>query len=212
MFPKVKEILTWFNIPYPPDTKKPTLCPNPNHNDTKPSFHISKDGNTCYCFGAGCLVKNGYTLLLALAGSKDNAKKILNMHGYTRNDEKIEKTRLIPDIETQYIDCIKNMQEDEEKLQFFLDRGFTLETIKKFKIGFGVPYFHYESMRRRYIIPVLSPLNKILNLVGRATNDHDEPKYLKLSKENSSLSMSLLLLDVLYCFTTITTERYADGD
>jgi len=69
-FPSIPTILQHFNIDVP-KLGKLSPCPNPNHEDKKGSFSITKDGNTCYC--QGCEINNGFGLLRALTGSKENA-------------------------------------------------------------------------------------------------------------------------------------------
>jgi P4 family phage/plasmid primase-like protien len=186
MFPSIPEILSWFNISLS-TTNKNIICPNPNHKDTIGSFRISKDSNTCYCFG--CEIKNGFTLLIALSGNRPNAIEVLKKNGYNKDNEiKLPPAFLKDEIlELQINKAHERLLSNEYdlELKYLIARKITKKTIIKHKIGITNQDFIFENLRSRYLIPIYYN-NNLFNLIARQSKPGQEPKYIKLPKTISS--------------------------
>lgn len=63
---------------------------------------------------------------------------------------------------------------------YMVRRGFTVETLKRFEIG-------YDMDRKRVTFPVRDVSGELLGYSTRATQDHDFPKYLHLGFKKSSV-------------------------
>ena len=187
-FPSIPTILQHFNIDVP-KLGKLSPCPSPTHEDKKGSFSITKDGNTCYC--QGCEINNGFGLLRALTGSKENAINWLKNNSfydiarekYIQKSIPLDKT-FEESVQVAHDNLYKPMFSNQ--LEYLYSRGLTTETIKKFHIGYANHEFPHNNFTHRFLIPVISAESKILSLIGRAGNDNQEPKYIKLSKEEGS--------------------------
>jgi phage/plasmid-associated DNA primase len=173
-FPTIDEILRWFGIKA---KSSPMVCPNPNHEESKPSFFISSDRKTCFCFGCG--IKNGWDLLVQLAGSANEASSYLS---------KFCKNFKLPKIQHKIFDeaeidkCCARLLDNNFYYEQLIDRGISKESIINYKIG--LTDHNYAAMSKRIIIPVMHE-GFLVNINGRALTDQQQPKYKKLSSLES---------------------------
>lgn len=183
---KITEIFEWFGLDTPPLGKNIT-CPNPHHNDTTPSFRIHPNNETCYCFGCG--IKGAWGLLTALAGSYEKAKEIVQQHKLSiavikeREKKPIKsKDKLEEAIEKAAYDLLADPH--LKRIREILDkRGIDIETADKYHLGYAKPGFILPQFQNRILIPVYAKNGMLVNLIGRATKQGQEPKYIKLNKE-----------------------------
>jgi DNA primase len=61
--------------------------------------------------------------------------------------------------------------DDVKLLSTIVERGYSLEVLKQFEIGFS-------RVKERVVIPVRDPQYKLVGLIGRAISDSQEPRYL----------------------------------
>ncbi len=114
----------------------------PFHNEKTPSFFISQDRGTYYCFGCGASgdifsfveefegldFKGALTFLADRAGVK--------LGNYSKEKES-EKDKLIQAMEIAMLHFINNLKENKEVLDYLKSRGLEEKSIKDFKIGFA---------------------------------------------------------------------------
>ena len=142
-------------------------------------FHRNTDSASCYvntktglwqCFNPSC-------------GAKGNYRQL---HRRLLNEEASERD--VVDPQTLKFKLNKALSEDEElelsmdnliidydldlsKLESLLNRGFELDTLKYFEVGFS-------DKKQRIVIPVRDGSYKIVGMIGRAINGDQEPRYL----------------------------------
>ncbi len=113
----------------------------PFHNEKTPSFYISPDRGTFYCFGCGkkgdvfSFVEEfeGLDFVEALKMLADKAGIILsNTRSSTNRDEK-EKGFQILDAATDFFEL--NIQKNEEVKNYLKERSVADETLKKWRLG-----------------------------------------------------------------------------
>ena len=114
----------------------------PFHNEKTPSFFVSPDRGSYYCFG--CQAKGdiftfveefeGLDFVGSLKVLADRAGVVLER--YDRGD-KTEKERLHGILEQAIFFYQKRLSEDKEAIKYLHDRGVNDETIKDFRIGFS---------------------------------------------------------------------------
>ncbi|MFZ2621263.1 MAG: DNA primase [Minisyncoccia bacterium] len=114
----------------------------PFHNEKTPSFFVSPDRGSYYCFG--CQAKGdiftfveefeGLDFIGALKVLADRAG--VKLEQYERGD-KTEKERLHFVLEQAVFFYEKKLSETKEAENYLLFRGITKETIKNFRIGFA---------------------------------------------------------------------------
>ncbi len=114
----------------------------PFHNEKTPSFFVSPDRGSYYCFG--CQAKGdiftfvqefeGLDFVGSLKVLADRAGVILEQ--YNRG-EKTEKERLHSVLEQTVFFYQKKLDENSEALKYLHSRGVTDEIIKEFRIGFA---------------------------------------------------------------------------
>src|SRR5665811_513636 len=113
----------------------------PFHNEKTPSFFISPDRGTYYCFGCsasgdifsfveefeGLDFKGALKLLADRAG--------VELGSFSKEKES-EKDRLFKAMESATNYFISNLEKNKEALDYLHTRGLEDKTIKEFKIGF----------------------------------------------------------------------------
>ncbi len=114
----------------------------PFHNEKTPSFFISQDRGTYYCFGCGVsgdifsFVEEFEGLdfkgALALLANRSGVKL-----GHFSKEKESEKDKLIQAMEAATLHFINNLQDNKEALEYLKSRGLEEKSIKDFKIGFA---------------------------------------------------------------------------
>src|SRR3989344_911879 len=116
----------------------------PFHNEKTPSFFVSPDRGSYYCFG--CQAKGdiftfvqefeGLDFIGSLKVLADRAGVVLEQYN---SGDKTEKQRLHSVLELAVFFYQKKLDENKEALKYLHSRGVTDETIKEFRIGFAPP-------------------------------------------------------------------------
>tara|TARA_Y100001949_G_scaffold85285_1_gene72035 strand:- start:1198 stop:2082 length:885 start_codon:yes stop_codon:yes gene_type:complete len=142
-------------------------------------FHRNVDSASCYintktglwqCFNPSCGAKGNYRQL---------HRRLLNEEVSEKNvvDPQTLKFKLNKaltqdeELELSMDNLILDYEEDSYKLETLLSRGFELDTLKYFEIGFS-------DKKQRIVIPVRDGSYKIVGMIGRATREGQEPRYL----------------------------------
>jgi DNA primase len=113
----------------------------PFHNEKTPSFFVSPDRGSYYCFGCGAKgdiftfveefegldFKGALRLLANKAG--------VTLEAYTREEES-EKERLYRAMEEATVFFENNLKKNSKAMEYLKSRGVKDETIKNFRIGF----------------------------------------------------------------------------
>ncbi|USK90828.1 DNA primase [Rossellomorea marisflavi] len=131
------------------------LCPF--HGENTPSFSVSPDKQIFHCFGCGA-GGNAFTFLMDVDGMsfQEAAQKLGEKVG-----EEIEVTPAGPSVDHAHLEeekrmieahellskfyhhLLLNTKEGQEALEYLLARGFTTESIRKFKIGWSLPNWDF---------------------------------------------------------------------
>jgi len=151
-------------------TEVAIYCPfHDNHNS--PACYINTKTGLWQCFNPSCGKKGNFRQLYKHMTGKTygrewildpvNLQRELDLALQVKNDEELT----IDAIEIDYdSDEVKN-------LQTLVDRGYELEVLEDFEIG-------YSSVKDRVVIPVRDPQYKLVGLIGRAIHDWQDPRYL----------------------------------
>ncbi|MFH1365889.1 MAG: DNA primase [Patescibacteria group bacterium] len=116
----------------------------PFHNEKTPSFFISPDRGTYYCFGCGAsgdifsFVEEfeGLDFKGALKLLANRAGVILEPYNKEAKEDKGEKEKLYEVMEEASLFFEKNLTKNKEVLEYLKKRGLEDKTIKDFRIGF----------------------------------------------------------------------------
>ncbi|MCC7004694.1 DNA primase, partial [Candidatus Nomurabacteria bacterium] len=127
----------------------------PFHNEKTPSFFISPDRGTYYCFGCGAkgdifsFVQEfeGIDFLGALKILADRAGVTLSRGN---NEDKTEKERLRTIIEKATIFFQRNLSGNTKILEYLKSRGLSTSTISIFRIGYSFPEWRglYDYLKK----------------------------------------------------------------
>lgn len=117
----------------------------PFHNEKTPSFFISTDRGTYYCFGCGAsgdiftFVEEfeGLDFKGALKLLADRAGVPLEPYSREAKENKSEKEKLYEVMEEAALCFENNLKENKEIFSYLTSRGLQEKTIKDFRIGFA---------------------------------------------------------------------------
>jgi DNA primase len=151
-------------------TEMAILCPFHDNKHT-PSLYINTKTGLWQCFNPSC-------------GSKGNFRQIyksLTGKAYSR-EWGLDPVNLQRQLDMALIEygedsiCIDSIRVDYESdeaklLQPFVDRGFSIDTLRYFEVG-------YSQLKNRIAIPVRDAQFKLVGIIGRAVLENQEPKYL----------------------------------
>jgi DNA primase len=126
------------------------LCPF--HGENSPSFSVSPDKQIFHCFGCGA-GGNVFSFLMDLEGltfvesavklaEKANIELSIDTASITQDSKVSDDVQQMLDahdlLRKFYHHLLVNTKEGQHALEYLLNRGFTLESIKKFQIGYSL--------------------------------------------------------------------------
>lgn len=129
------------------------LCPF--HNEKTPSFSVSEEKQLYYCFGCGAggniitflMQKENMTFVETIKYLAEREHIALDETYLSEEEvEKNKRKQVLLDIVKEsgrffYYNLKQVDGEENEALQYLLNRGVTIETIKKFGLGYAPPKF-----------------------------------------------------------------------
>jgi DNA primase len=146
-------------------------CPFHNNLDT-PAFYVNKKTGLWICFNPSC----GKT------GSVRDLMEFFGDHGKFVRDYSIDEI----DLNLSFIDkenkedhswelvleeIAVHLPEESYKLQYLLDRSFTIETLEHFGVAFS-------QAKKRIVIPARDERHLVVGFIGRTIDPEVQPKYL----------------------------------
>lgn len=151
-------------------TEVAIYCPfHDNHNS--PACYINTKTGLWQCFNPSCGKKGNFRQLYKHMTGKTygrewildpvNLQRELDLALVVKNDEELTTDSIEIDYESDQVN----------KLQTLIDRGYELDILEEFEIG-------YSSVKDRVVIPVRDPQYKLVGLIGRAIHDWQDPRYL----------------------------------
>ncbi len=191
-------------------------CPLPGHEDTGPSFTVYVQSQSFYCFGCnrgGDVFK--FIQLMEHVGFREAVDKLEGSSSTAvptqiarQKEEANPQSSRVPDEDARHLLTAAaevyyaSLMLNDKILNYVTGRGITMETIKRFRIGYATgdnltKYFrfrgwdmqlgkdlglvgdHGEFFRERIIIPEWRNGNAIY-LTGRKTKGYQQVKYLGL--------------------------------
>ena len=151
-------------------TEVAIYCPfHDNHNS--PACYINTKTGLWQCFNPSCGKKGNFRQLYKhMTGKTYGREWILDPVNLQRE---LDLALEVKDDEELTVDSIEiDYGSDEVKnLQTLVDRGYELQVLEDFEIG-------YSSVKDRVVIPVRDPQYKLVGLIGRAIHDWQDPRYL----------------------------------
>ncbi|MCL4488360.1 MAG: CHC2 zinc finger domain-containing protein [Chloroflexi bacterium] len=191
-------------------------CPLPGHDDTGPSFTVYVQSQSFYCFGCN---RGGdvfrFIQLMEHVGFREAVDKLegSSIVVVPTRDERAKEHASVPSRKVLDDDACRlltaaaevyhaSLLLNDEMLNYVIGRGITMETIKRFRLGYATgtnlaKYFrfrgwdmqlgkdlglvgdHGEFFRERIIIPEWQHGNAVY-LTGRKTKGYQKVKYLGL--------------------------------
>ena len=146
-------------------------CPFHSNMNT-PSFSINRYTGLWQCFNPECNQRGGIRLLKKLLLNEDHRSDNHVSESYIDkilND--VHEIKSFEDVDEQMSNCRINYDTADEVLQPLIDRGFDLETLTYFEVGFS-------SAKSRIVIPARDQFFRLVGLIGRAITNDQIPRYL----------------------------------
>jgi DNA primase len=153
------------------------LCPF--HGENSPSFSVSPDKQIFHCFGCGA-GGNVFSFLMDLEGlsfvesaiklaEKANIELSLDPASLTNENKVSDDIQQMLDahdlLRKFYHHLLVNTKEGQHALEYLLNRGFTLESIKKFQIGYSLNSWDFVSkflLKRNFTPQILEKAGLII--------------------------------------------------
>lgn len=218
------------------------LCPF--HNEKTPSFSVSQDKQIYKCFGCGeagnvitfVMKTKNLPFMDAAKLLADRANIPLDLEGGRKNPLS-EKKKLIYEINTEAARFFfSNLYKNSNAKQYFLRRGITEGTLKRFGLGYSLDGWHnllkylrskgyndamiqeaglaiksekgsvYDRFRNRVMFPVFDYKGKVIGFGGRVLDD-SKPKYLN-SPETLVFQKGTNLYGLNFAIKNGIRERY----
>lgn len=223
------------------------LCPF--HNEKTPSFHVSPSKGIFKCFGCG---KGGDSVNFIMEHEHYSYVEALQYLAEKYNVE-IEEVQMSSEMKAElseketmfavhqfaqkyFTDNLLNKDEGKQiALLYFKEREFSMETIKKFQLGYGLANWeaftkealqsgytkeqllksglslekegkYYDRFRERVIFPIHNLSGRILGFGGRIlTSDKSKAKYIN-SPETDIYNKSKVLYGIHFAKNAIVKE------
>lgn len=128
------------------------LCPF--HHEKTPSFSVSEDKQLYYCFGCGAggniitFLMNkenmSFTEAIRYLANRANIKldeSYLTEEEAERNKKRVKLLEILKEAARYFYHQLM-LEENKEALNYLLNRGLTIETIKKFGLGYATDRFN----------------------------------------------------------------------
>lgn len=138
-------------------------CPF-HHNIDTPSFSINKRNGLWQCFNPSCGKSGRFSELTKVLKGKEYSlredlsySEVASVWGVKSEDN--NKSMSVRNIKIDYDDSSQ-----VEKLRYLIDRGFSVDTLEYFRVGFS-------KKRNRIVIPVFDTQYVIVGFIGRAIED-----------------------------------------
>lgn len=173
-------------------------CPF-HHNVDTPSFSINKKTGLWQCFNPSCGKSGRFASLTRELKGED-----YNVVDESTYEDVLElwKPDAIVEITLDNVIIDYDKPEQVAKIQYLIDRGFTLETLRYFDVG-------YSEKRKRVVIPVRNSRYKVIGIIGRATSGDAIIRYL-YSKGFERKSALFNIQNAMHFPTVIITEGSLD--
>lgn len=151
------------------------LCPF--HGESTPSFSVSPDKQIFHCFGCGAggnvfsflMEKEGFTFQEAAV--KLAEKVNIELHIQTQATAKVVSKDVQQMLDAHellrkfYHHLLVNTKDGQHALEYLLDRGFTLDAIEKFQVGYALPSWDFTLKlltKKGYPLEVLEKAGLII--------------------------------------------------
>ena len=133
------------------------LCPF--HEENSPSFSVSPDKQIYHCFGCGA-GGNVFSFLMEIEGlsfqeaavklaDRANIELQLEVTSVNRGPQMPEGSKQMIEahelLRKFYHHLLVNTKEGQDALEYLLNRGFTMESIERFQIGYALPSWDFVS-------------------------------------------------------------------
>ncbi len=211
----------------------------PFHDEKSASFFVSPDRGTYYCFGCGA---KGDIFSFVQEFESTDFRGALAMlaekAGVTiepwKKDEKDKKEELFEILEKTNLFFESNLKNAKDALVYLKSRGLSIETLKKFRIGFALDEWkslrnhlssyqtnklelaglikkgesgdYYDRFRGRIIFPIFDSTSRIIAFSGRTLKKDDEAKYLN-SPETPLFEKSKTLFGINFAKQSIREKK-----
>lgn len=141
-------------------------CPFHNNTDT-PSFSVNKKTGLWQCFNPSCGKSGRFaSLTKMLAGQEHNLRDDSTYDDVLGMWDKPARSGM----STQNILLDYDNPDDLSKIQYLIDRGYSVETLRHFEIGFS-------NKRNRVVVPVRDLSYQVVGFIGRSVDPNSVIRY-----------------------------------
>jgi DNA primase len=145
-------------------------CPFHSNMDT-PAFYVNKKTGLWICFNPSCGKTGSLRDLMEFFGDHGTFVRDYTIDDIVANLKFIERETEDHSWD-ETLELIRvDLPDEIHKLQYLVDRGFTVETLEYFGIA-------YSDAKKRIVIPARDERHLVVGFIGRTTMADVQPKYL----------------------------------
>lgn len=146
-------------------------CPFHNNLDT-PAFYINKKTGLWICFNPSCGKTGSLRDLMEFFGDHGQIIRDYSLTEIEQNLSFIDSDKSADYSWEQVLDEISiDFSSESHKLQYLVDRGFSIETLEYFGVA-------YSETKKRIVIPARDEKHFVIGFIGRSIDGEVQPKYL----------------------------------
>lgn len=169
---EIRKLFDDYSIVIQSESAKEATIYCPFHKNThSPALYINLRTGLWQCFNPSCDKRGNYRQLYKhITGRSLHYTKTVNPSELQHQidlllEQKKAEPLTLDSVEIDY------STDEVRYLDYLIERGFTLETLKYLDIG-------YSKVKERIVIPVRDPQYNVVGLIGRAVDSTQEPRYL----------------------------------
>ncbi len=146
-------------------------CPFHNNLDT-PAFYINKKTGLWICFNPSCGKTGSIRDLMEFFGDHGKIVRDYSLNEIEENLMFCEEDKADDHSWEEVLnDIAVSLPDDSYKVQYLIDRGFSVETLEYFGIA-------YSEVKKRIVIPARDEKHLVIGFIGRTVSPDVQPKYL----------------------------------
>lgn len=169
----IRKLFSDYNIKIQTESAKEASLYCPFHKNThSPAFNINLKTGLWQCFNPSCDRRGNFRQLYKhITGKSFYREFVIDPVNLQYQIEQGFEDQKEEEISLDSIEIDFSSKDEVKLLSTLLERGFSADTLEYLDIG-------YSRVKERVVIPVRDAQYKVVGLIGRATLDGQEPRYL----------------------------------
>ena len=146
--------------------------------DSDPSLYFYPEQNKCYCFGCKKACNNIIEFVQWIKNCSEQEALIFIQKTFNVEVNIIHEPQYLKDMRNFIETCHKRLLSNSKCINYLTQRGYTLDSIKKFQLGLSNGSIVYPIANEcgTYVGKALRQFNRLPKYINDATNDYFKKK------------------------------------